>query len=183
GGGGEFGIDEEGYVIVARTKAGARVVDLAKEVEDLTRKGVTTPLLLRFPQLLESQVKSLCNAFRKAIGEYGYTREYKPVFPIKVNQHRFVVHELLESGCKYNLGLEVGSKPELLGALALETPPDSLLICNGFKDMAYLSNAILAQKIGKNVVIVVEKPYELDHLIQIVRDRGVKPSIGFRVRL
>ena len=182
-GGGYFRITEEGHLIVTPTNDEARFVDLPKEVEALARKGVTTPLLLRFPQLLESQVKGLCNAFRKAIGEFGYSREYKPVFPIKVNQHRFVVSELLEAGWKYNLGIEVGSKPELLGALALDTPPDSLLVCNGFKDMAYLSNAILARKIGKNVVVVVEKPYELEHLIQVIKDRGIKPLIGFRVRL
>jgi len=180
---GYFRINEEGHLIVTPTNDEARFVDLDKEVTELARKGVTTPLLLRFPQLLESQVKNLCNAFRRAISEYGYGKEYKPVFPIKVNQHRFVVNELIESGWKYNLGIEVGSKPELLGALALDTPAESLLICNGFKDMAYLSNAILARKIGKNVVVVVEKPYELDHLIQIIKDRGVKPLIGFRVRL
>ena len=182
-GAGYFRINEEGHLVVAPTSDDARVIDLEKEVEDLARKGVTTPLLMRFPQLLESQVKNLCNSFRKAMSEYGYSRDYKPVYPIKVNQHRFVVSELMEAGWKYNLGIEVGSKPELLGALALETPPDSLLICNGFKDMAYLSNAILARKIGKNVVIVVEKPYELENLIQIIKDRGVKPFIGFRVRL
>ncbi|HEY3175340.1 MAG TPA: biosynthetic arginine decarboxylase [Candidatus Polarisedimenticolia bacterium] len=182
-GAGYFKINEEGHLIVTPTNDEARLIDLEKEVTDLTRKGVTTPLLLRFPQLLESQVKNLCNAFRKAMSEYGYSREYRPVFPIKVNQHRFVVTELLEAGWKYNLGVEAGSKPELLGALALDTPPESLLVCNGFKDMAYLSNAILAQKIGKKVVIVVEKPYELESLIQIIKDRGVKPLIGFRVRL
>jgi len=182
-GNGYFRINEEGHLIVIPTNDEARFVDLEKEVTELSRKGVTTPLLLRFPQLLEAQVKSLCNSFRKAIGEFGYTKEYRPVFPIKVNQHRFVVSELMEAGWKYNLGLEVGSKPELLGALAMETPPDSLLICNGFKDVAYLGNAILAQKIGKNVIVVVEKPYELESLLQIIKDRGVKPAIGFRVRL
>jgi len=182
-GAGYFHVNEEGHLTVTPTTDESRSVDLAREVEGLARKGVTTPLLLRFPQLLESQVRTLCNSFRKAITEFGYTREYKPVFPIKVNQNRVVVNELLEAGWKYNLGIEVGSKPELLGALALETPPESLLICNGFKDMAYLSNAILARKLGRNVVVVVEKPYELEHLINIIKDRGVKPMIGFRVRL
>ncbi len=182
-GGGYFRINEEGHLIVCPTNDESRFVDLHREVAELARKGVTTPLLLRFPQLIESQVKNLCTSFRKAIAEFGYSKEYKPVFPIKVNQHRYVVTELLEAGWKYNLGLEVGSKPELLGALALETPPESLLICNGFKDMAYLSSAILAQKIGKNIVIVVEKPHELEHLIQIIKDREVRPLIGFRVRL
>ncbi len=182
-GAGYFHVNEEGHLTVTPTNDESRFVDLSREVELLARKGVTTPLLLRFPQLLESQVRVLCSSFRKAISEFGYSREYKPVFPIKVNQSRVVVSELLEAGWKYNLGIEVGSKPELLGALALETPPESLLICNGFKDMAYLSNAILAQKIGRNVVVVVEKPHELEHLIHIIKDRGVKPMIGFRVRL
>ncbi len=182
-GSGYFRISEEGHLMVTPTNDEARSVDLLKEVEDLGRKGVSPPLLMRFPQLLESQVKTLCTAFRKAISEYSYSRDYRPVFPIKVNQHRFVVSELLEAGWKYNLGLEVGSKPELLGAIAVDTPPESLLVCNGFKDVAYLSNAILAQKVGKNVVVVVEKPHELGMLIQVIKDRGVKPMIGFRVRL
>ncbi len=180
---GYFGINEEGHLLVTPVPGDPRHIDLHKEVSALVKKGVTTPLLLRFPQLIESQVNNLCQSFRQAIEEFEYTKPYKPVFPIKVNQHRHVVAELMEAGWKYDLGLEVGSKPELLGALALETPPDSLLICNGFKDVSYLSNALLAQRIGKNVVVVVEKPYELEGLVQVIKDRGVKPMIGFRVRL
>ena len=182
-GNGYFRINEEGHLLVTLSQDESRAVNVYREVRSLAKKGLTTPIVLRFPQLLESQVNNLCNAFRQAIEEFGYTKSYKPVFPIKVNQHRHVVSELLEAGWKYDLGVEVGSKPELLGALALDTPPDSLLICNGFKDMNYLSNALLAQKIGKNVIVVVEKPYELEGLIQIIKDRGVKPMIGFRVRL
>ena len=182
-GGGYFNISEDGNLLVTPGRDELLHVDLYKEVTALAKKGVTPPLLIRFPQLLESQVKGLCGSFTRAIDEFGYSNAYKPVFPIKVNQQRFVVSELLQAGWKHDLGIEVGSKPELLGALALDMPPGALLICNGFKDISYLSNAILAHKIGKNVVIVVEKPYELDDLIKIIKDRGVKPNIGFRVRL
>ena len=182
-GAGYFAISEEGHLEVLPTAEAGRAVDLAVLAEDLRRRGLTTPLLLRFPQVLKTQVKSLVTSFRKAIGEYEYKADYRPVFPIKVNQQWSVVNELLESGRKYGLGLEVGSKPELLAALALDTPPDSLLICNGFKDNSYLSLASLGRKMGKNVFVVVEKPYELEGIVQIARDRQVKPHIGVRVRL
>lgn len=180
---GYFHISEEGTLLVTPTSDESKSVDLDRVVKDLAKKGVTPPVLLRFPQLLESQVRILNRSFRRAIEEFEYSKQYQPVFPIKVNQNRFVVQELLQAGFKYDLGLEVGSKPEMLAALALETSPESLLICNGFKDRAYLSTALLARKIGKNVIVVVEKPYELDHLIDIVKDRGIKPFIGFRIRL
>ncbi len=180
---GYFHISEEGTLLVTPTSDESKSVDIDRVVRDLAKKGVTPPVLLRFPQLLESQVRILCRSFRRAIDEFEYSKQYQPVFPIKVNQNRFVVTELLEAGFKYNLGLEVGSKPELLAALALETAQDALLICNGFKDRAYLSTALLAQRIGKKVVVVVEKPYELEHLIEIIKDRNVKPFIGFRIRL
>ncbi len=182
-GGGYFRISEDGNLIVTPTDDSSHYIVLETVMKQLARKGITTPLLLRFPQLLESQVRLISRSFSKAMEEFAYSKAYLPVFPIKVNQNRFVVTELLEAGWKYNLGLEVGSKPELLGALALDIPPEALLICNGFKDVAYLSTAILAEKIGRNVIVVVEKPYELKNLIQIIKDRGVKPTIGFRVRL
>jgi arginine decarboxylase len=182
-GAGYFEISEEGNLQVLPTGEPSRGVDLAQLVKSLRKRGLTTPLLLRFPQLLESQVRKLCGAFRKAINEYEYKGRYRPVFPIKVNQQWSVVSELLEAGWKHGLGVEVGSKPELLAALALDSPPDSLLICNGFKDNSYLSLAALGRRIGRNVFVVVEKPYELQWLTQISRDRKVKPGIGVRVRL
>jgi arginine decarboxylase len=182
-GAGYFGISEEGHLQVRPTAESSLNIDLVHLVEDMRRKGLATPLLLRFPQLLDRQVKNLCNSFRKAINEYEYEGGYFPVFPIKVNQQWSVVNELLEMGRKSSLGLEVGSKPELLAALALETPPDSLLICNGFKDTSYLSLAALGRKMGRNVFVVVEKPHELEGLVQVARDRKVKPFVGIRVRL
>lgn len=182
-GAGYFGISEDGHLLIRPTADHGVTVDLFDLVEDLRQRGLATPLLLRFPQLLAAQVRSLCGAFRKAINEYEYAGRYHPVFPIKVNQQWSVVSELLEAGRKSGLGLEVGSKPELLAALALDAPTESLLICNGFKDSSYLSLASLGRRIGRNVFVVVEKPYELQGLVQIARDRKVKPLIGVRVRL
>ena len=182
-GAGYFRISEEGELEVVPTPDDALRVNIPEIIEDLKKRGLASPILLRFPQLLEAQVRGLCTSFRKAIAEYGYAGSYRPVFPIKVNQQRSVVAELLEAGWRYGLGVEVGSKPELLAALAMETPPESLLVCNGFKDNTYLTMAALAQRIGKSVCVVVEKPYELEALVQVVRDRGVRPNIGFRVRL
>lgn len=182
-GAGYFHINEAGHLEVRPAAAESSRVDVRQVVDSLNKRGLTPPVLLRFPQLLEAQVRHLCAAFRKAISEYDYAGQYHPVFPIKVNQQWAVVTELLEVGWKYALGLEAGSKPEVLAALALETPPDSLLICNGFKDSTYLTTAALAARIGKNVFIVIEKPYELEGLAQVVRDRGVRPNIGIRVRL
>ncbi|MBI3450528.1 MAG: biosynthetic arginine decarboxylase [Acidobacteria bacterium] len=182
-GAGYFRISEEGHLEVAPDGDDSRKVDVPEVVESLMKRGLTPPLLLRFPQLLESQVRNLCSAFRKAIAEYGYSAQYRPVFPIKVNQQRAVVSELLEAGWKYGLGLEAGSKPELLAALALETPPESLLICNGFKDNTYLAMASLARRLGKSVFVVVEKPYELEALANLALDKGARPYIGIRVRL
>jgi arginine decarboxylase len=182
-GAGYFGISESGHLLVKPVLGEKRFVDVPKVVESLRRRGLTSPILLRFPQLLASQVAMLSNAFNQAIDEYGYRGSYKPVFPTKVNQQWSVVSELLAAGWKHSLGLEAGSKPELLAALAMETPDESVLICNGFKDNTYLSMACLAQKIGKNVFVVLEKPYEIESLIQTIRDRGVKPNIGIRIRL
>ncbi len=182
-GAGYFGISEEGHLTVHPTAEPNHGVNLAELSADLRRRGLTTPLLLRFPQILKTQVRNLCGSFRKAITEYEYKADYRPVFPIKVNQQWAVVNELLEAGRTHGLGLEVGSKPELLAALAIDLPPGALLICNGFKDNSYLSLAALGRRMGKNVFVVVEKPYELHGIAQIARDRKVNPLIGIRVRL
>ena len=182
-GAGYFGINEEGHLQVLPSSDPARGVDLVQLVESLRQRGLATPLLVRFPQLLERQVRTLCGSFRKAINEYEYRSNYFPVFPIKVNQQWSVVTELLEAGRKSSLGLEVGSKPELLAALAVDTPPESLLVCNGFKDSSYLSLAMLGREMGRNVFVVVEKPYELEGLVHMARDRKVRPLVGIRVRL
>jgi arginine decarboxylase len=182
-GNGYLAIREDGHLLVTPDRDPSRGIDLYGIVRQLVGEGLKTPLLLRFPQLLERQVQSLTSSFRRAIDEYEYPGSYLPVFPIKVNQQRQVVEGLLDSGWKYGLGLEAGSRPELMAAAALETPPQSLIICNGFKDSDYLASASLATRLGKRVVAVIEKPFELDQVLEMAGGEGVIPMIGFRLRL
>jgi len=182
-GNGYFSIREDGHLLVTPDRDPSRGIDLYGVVRKLVDEGFKTPLLLRFPQLLERQVQGLTSSFQRAIDEYGYAGSYMPVFPVKVNQQRLVVEGLLESGAKYGLGLEAGSRPELMAAAALETSPQSLIICNGFKDYDYLASASLTTRLGKQVVVVIEKPFELDQVLEMAAEGCVVPMIGFRLRL
>jgi arginine decarboxylase len=182
-GNGYFAIGEDGHLLVAPSRDPLRSIDVLRVVEDLARRGVTTPVLLRFPQLLEGQVTELSQSFANAIREFNYPEKYQPVFPIKVNQQRAVLAELVRSGWSSALGLEVGSRPELLGAMALDLAPGALIVCNGFKDPEYLSTASMACRLGKKVVVVVEKPFEVDRLVAVAAKDPVLFEIGFRIRL
>jgi arginine decarboxylase len=182
-GAGYFTVTETGNLAVRPTREDSRRIEILPIVESLRSKGISTPLILRFPQLLESQVNELCGSFQRAIAEFGYASPYRPVYPIKVNQNRSVAGELLRSGWKYDLGVEVGSKAELTAAIGLEASPDSLLLCNGFKDAEYLELAGVAQRAGRKAVVVVEKPYELEHITQVVARGGARFSLGLRIRL
>jgi arginine decarboxylase len=176
-------IGKDGHLLVTPQRHKSRSIDLYETVRGLVREGVHTPLLLRFPQLLEGQVHELADSFRNAIEEYHYPSSYQSVFPVKVNQQRAVVEGLIQSGWTRSLGLEVGSRPELLAATALPTPAGSLIVCNGFKDADYLCSASLATRLGKQVVVVVEKPFELDPILELAASGDVVPWIGFRLRL
>jgi len=178
-----FDVNEAGNLIVRPTLGEPQAVDVKGVVDELVAKRVSLPILLRFPQLLASQLKSLTGAFARAIEEYDYKNDYTPVFPIKVNQRKEVVQELLRAGRRSNLGLEAGSKSELLVSMAQDLSPDSLLVCNGFKDSAYLEAASLATQVGRNVVVVLEKPFEVENLTRLAPKLGVVPMLGFRVRL
>jgi arginine decarboxylase len=182
-GNGYLSIGDNGHLMVSPDPALDQRLDVYEIVRDLVSRGVNTPLLLRFPQLLGGQVRQLTTAFSRAIREYEYPNRHKPVYPIKVNQRRSVVEGLLASGSDCGLGLEVGSRPELMVAAALSTPPESLLICNGFKDADYLHSAALATRLGKRVVVVLEKPFELDPFLEMARDEPVIPWVGFRLRM
>jgi arginine decarboxylase len=182
-GNGYFAIGEDGHLLVTPTREPARAIDVFRVVEDLAKRGVKSPLLLRFPQLLEGQVNELVSSFANAIREYNYRERYHPVFPIKVNQQRSVVDGLVRSGWTAGLGLEAGSRPELLAAIALDLSPDALVICNGFKDQAYLQMASSACRIGKQVVVVIEKPFEIDQILEMAAREPVLFKIGFRIRL
>ncbi len=182
-GAGYFSIGNEGNLIVKPTRDDSLKIDVKAAVDALVSRGVHTPLLLRFPQVLESQVTDLCSSFARAIQEFGYNGKYRPVFPIKVNQTQAVVAELLRTGYKFGLGLEAGSKPELLAAIAMSSCPEALITCNGFKDRDYFRTAFRAAQLGRNIVVVIEKPFELGHYIALAKEHPVRPAVGFRVRL
>ncbi|MBM4377081.1 MAG: biosynthetic arginine decarboxylase [Deltaproteobacteria bacterium] len=175
-----FSVNESGNVTVSHERGS---IDLKALVDDLTRRGIEPPLLIRFSDLLESRIVLLNEAFHKAIQEYGYRGQYRGVYPIKVNQSRKVVEEIMRFGRRFHYGLEAGSKPELLAVMAMLDDPEALIICNGYKDDAYIETALLTSKLDRTVVIVVEKPSELDTIKRVSDRLGVRPSIGIRMRL
>jgi len=182
-GNGYLAVREDGHLVVTPQREPSEGASVLEVIQELASRNVRTPVLLRFPQLLEAQVERLCRAFGNAIREYEYGEPYAPVFPIKVNQQRSVVEQLLRSGWAHGLGLEVGSRPELMAAASLPTPPNALIVCNGFKDAEYLGSASLAVRLGKRVVVVVEKPFELGAIVNLAATGREMPLIGFRLRL
>ncbi len=177
-----FGINEKGNVYVS-PKKNAVHVDLKEVVDSLETHHVSTPLLLRFPDILDNRIEKTDECFRKAAREYEYTAEHFIIFPIKVNQMRPVVEEIISHGKRYNLGLEAGSKPELHAVLATNMDSDSLIICNGHKDQNYIELALLAQKMGKRVFLVIEKMAELKIIAESAQRLGVRPNLGIRIKL
>ena len=163
-------------------EAGA-CVEITDVIEEAKGRGLTFPLLIRFQDLLRHRVESINLAFRNSIKEFNYQGGYRGVFPIKVNQLREVVEEILDAGRPYHFGLEVGSKPELFAGLALQNQPGGMLICNGYKDSDFIKMALLGNKLGKKVIMVVEKLEELKHIIAVSKQLGVEPLIGIRSRL
>ncbi|PYS78055.1 MAG: arginine decarboxylase [Acidobacteria bacterium] len=183
-GAGYFDVNRKGNLIVRPAEGDPRAADVREIIEDLARRGVPTPILLRFPQLVAAQVRKLQRAFSKSIREYDYQGAHMCVYPMKVNQQRSVVEEYLREGSRYDFGLEAGSKAELYAALSLEQSPDSLLVLNGFKDEEFIELAFAGAKSGKRVVIVVEKLSELGHVLRIAdASEGNAPIIGIRVKL
>ena len=177
-----FGINEKGHVYVEPKKNGARI-DLKEVVDRLATKHVVAPMLLRFPDILDSRIQKTDACFRAAGKEYNYQGEHFIIFPIKVNQMRPVVEEIISHGKRYNLGLEAGSKPELHAVLATHMDSDSLIICNGHKDQNFIELALLAQKMGKRVFLVVEKLPELKIIADTAAKLGVRPNLGIRIKL
>ncbi len=182
-GSGYFTINRLGNVQVMPTQSEHQAIDLTDVVAKAKESGLSFPLVIRFQDLLRHRVETINRAFQSAITEAGYRNVYKGVFPIKVNQLREVVEEILDSGSPYNFGLEAGSKPELIAALAVHQNPESLIICNGYKDTIYIQNALLGRKLGKQVIMVVEKLEEIRQIVQVSRDMNVLPILGLRVRL
>ncbi len=178
-----FSINANGRVEVRPCRGGDASIDLLDLVHDLERRGMRTPLLVRFSDILASCVRGLADAFQTAIDEYGYRGQFRGVYPIKVNQQRHVVDEIIQYGAARGGGLEIGSKPELLIALALLDAPDALIICNGYKDRAYVETALLAQRLGRTPIIVIDRFRELDLVIKTSRELGIRPHLGVRARL
>src|SRR4051794_21074358 len=178
-----FDINEAGHVVATPLQESGIAVDLTDVIEEAKGRSLRLPLLIRFQDILRHRVESLNTAFRNSIKEFNYQGQYRGVFPIKVNQLREVVEEILDAGKPFNLGLEVGSKPELFAALALQAQSNSLIICNGYKDPGFIKMALLGIKLGKRVIMVVEKLSELRQIIACSKQLGVEPLIGIRARL
>ena len=177
-----FSINEKGNVEVTPRKDGVGV-DLKELVDELQLRDVSTPILLRFPDILDSRIEKMSNCFKQAAQEYGYKGNNFIIYPIKVNQMRPVVEEIVSHGKKFNIGLEAGSKPELHAVIAINPDNESLIICNGYKDEDYVELALLAQKMGRRIFLVVEKLNELKLITRIAKRLRVKPNIGIRIKL
>ncbi|MEM7624811.1 MAG: biosynthetic arginine decarboxylase [Planctomycetota bacterium] len=180
---GYFAVDERGRVRVRPGGDASHSLDLYELVNDLRQRDLATPLLLRFSGILEDRLRKIAGAFGDAIAEFGYAGCYRGVYPIKVNQQKHVVEELLGFGRRHGFGLEAGSKPELLAVMALVDDPETLVICNGFKDRQFIEAVVLSRKFGQNVIPVVEKFSELRLIIEQSKAHGVRPAIGVRVKL
>ncbi len=180
---GYFSINDQGSLCVTPRGEGNGSIDMKELVDELTGRGIQLPILLRFSDVLKARIELICSAFNGAIKEYGYQGKYRGVYPIKVNQNRTVVEEIIEYGRPFHYGLEAGSKPELLAIMAIHQDDESLIICNGYKDEEYIETALLASKMGKMVVLVIEKPGELDHIHRVSLRLGIKPQLGMRSRL
>ena len=182
-GGGYFTVNKKGDVVVLPNRSNDQKIDLMEIVAEARKRKLDFPLTVRFHDLLRDRVETINKAFGEAIETMGYRGVYRGVFPIKVNQLREVVEEILDAGKPWHFGIEAGSKPELMAALALHHDPESLIICNGYKDTAFVRNALLGRKLGKTVILVVEKVEELTHILRVASQMQVEPFIGLRVRL
>jgi len=181
---GYFDINEAGHVVVRPDADNpSNELDLFELASDLEAQGVGLPLLLRFSDILRSRIESLNARFARAIAEYEYTGQYTTVYPIKVNQQRHVLEEIVEFGTESGVGLECGSKPELQAVLAIADHTDHLIVCNGYKDEEFMRLALMGQKLGHKVFIVLEQLSEVDVLLQAADDLGVNPTAGVRIKL
>ena len=177
-----FTINNKGNICVSPLKDGAQA-DLREIIDELQLRDISTPVLLRFPDILDNRIEKTASCFKVASEEYNYKGENYIIYPIKVNQMQPVVEEIISHGRKFNLGLEAGSKPELHAVIAVQCHSDSLIICNGYKDQAYIELALLAQKMGKRIFIVVEKLNEIDIIAKAAKKLGVQPNLGIRIKL
>ena len=183
-GAGFFDINDKGNVVVKPARDDEeREIDLCELATDLEQQGIQLPVLVRFSDILRARIESLSERFERAIEEYGYTGGYTTVYPIKVNQQRHVVEEIVQFGKRHGVGLECGSKPELQAVLALSETTEHLIICNGYKDEEFMRLALMGQKLGHQVYIVMEQVHEVDTLLRVADELGVIPTVGIRIKL
>ena len=177
-----FSINDNGHVTVC-PREGCAHVDLKEIIDELQLRDITAPVLLRFPDILDNRIEKISHCFERAAEEYDYKARNFLIYPIKVNQMRQVVEEIVTYGKKFNIGLEAGSKPELHAVLATNISENALIICNGYKDASYIELALLAQKMGRNIYLVVEKLNELQLIAEISKRLKLRPNIGIRIKL
>ncbi len=177
-----FSVNERGHIVVSPRK-GYASVDLKEVMDELQVRDISAPVLLRFPDILDNRIEKISNCFHQASEQYGYTAQNFMIYPIKVNQMRQVVEEIVSYGKKFNIGLEAGSKPELHAVLATNIAENALIICNGYKDESYIELALLAQKMGRRIYLVVEKLNELRMIAEISKRIKVRPNVGIRIKL
>lgn len=178
-----FSINSQGNVTVSTPDNEGSRIDIKQLVDGIYKRGLKLPLLLRFSDILEHRINDLTRAFQDAINEYEYDGIYRGVYPIKVNQERRVVEDLLRFGCSHHYGLEAGSKPELLAALASLNDREALIICNGYKDEQYIETSLLSSKMGFNTILVVEKLSELFNIVSVAKKHNIQPKLGIRIKL
>ncbi len=178
-----FSINPAGNMTVHPRRGEGPGIDMMAVIEEVRSQNVNVPVLIRFQDILRHRVVALNEAFRKSIAEFGYKGKYQGVYPIKVNQMREVVEEIVDAGRAFDYGLEAGSKGELVAVLGMPTSPDSLILCNGFKDYSFIKTALMGQKMGKRVIIIVEKLTELYQVIAVAKELGVSPQVGIRCKL
>ena len=178
-----FNINPAGNIQVHPKQGQGAGVDIMRVIEEIKARNLKMPVLIRFQDIIRHRVITLNETFKKAIKESEYRGHYQGVYPIKVNQMREVVEEILDAGDPYDFGLEAGSKPELAAVIAMDTNPQALIICNGYKDYDFIKTALMGLKLGKKVVIVVEKLSELHQILKVSKELKVKPIIGFRCKL
>jgi arginine decarboxylase len=183
-GAGFFDVNDKGNVVVRPDRDDdTREIDLLELATDLEQQGVQLPVLVRFSDILRARIESLSERFERAIEEYSYTGGYTTVYPIKVNQQRHVVEEIVQFGKRHGVGLECGSKPELQAVLALSETTEHIIVCNGYKDEEFMRLALMGQKLGHKVFIVMEQVHEVDTLLRVADELGVIPTVGVRIKL
>ena len=180
---GYFRTNSDGHVTVHPDQDGDRAIDLYRLALDLNAQGIGLPLLIRFSDILKARIASLATEFRRAIDETKYEGAYTSVYPIKVNQQRHVVEEIVAFGSPYGVGLECGSKPELQAVLGLTEGTDHLIVCNGYKDEEFMRLALMGQRVGHQVYIVLEQVGELETILKVAEEMGVTPNLGVRIKL